>query len=234
MLTWKKKLRTASMIQADSNFIACWHGPDVYSLSLSTGKTIYIILISGGSDTHHILILSIIISSSGFGQPLESGSYKHLCQFSILNPFSLKFNNSLLVKCSLYRSGVAQNVGRGIALLFHDRGTRRGWVVSSTLRPHFTPGRDTVPALQEAVWPQGRSGRVENLIPTGIRSRTLQPVVIRYTDWATRPIISPNENHLSRHVSVFIALHFTRILKCSFPFGPLARVAHRLNEVSFY
>jgi len=30
------------------------------------------------------------------------------------------------VKCSRHRSGVAQRVGRGIALLFHDRGTRRG------------------------------------------------------------------------------------------------------------
>jgi len=30
-------------------------------------------------------------------------------------------------------------VGRGIALLFHDRGTRR---VSSTPWPHFTPRKD--------------------------------------------------------------------------------------------
>ena len=30
------------------------------------------------------------------------------------------------VKCSRDRPGVAQRVGRGIALLFHDRGTRRG------------------------------------------------------------------------------------------------------------
>ena len=30
------------------------------------------------------------------------------------------------VKCSRYRPGVAHRVGRGIALLFHDRGTRRG------------------------------------------------------------------------------------------------------------
>jgi hypothetical protein len=29
------------------------------------------------------------------------------------------------VKCSCYRPSVAQRVGRGIALLFHDRGTRR-------------------------------------------------------------------------------------------------------------
>ena len=43
-----------------------------------------------------------------------------------------------------------------IALLFHDRGTRRGWwVVSSTPRPHFTPGKDPVPTLQEARWAPG-------------------------------------------------------------------------------
>ena len=35
---------------------------------------------------------------------------------------------------------VAQMVGRGIALIVHDRDTRRRWVVSSTSRPHFTPG----------------------------------------------------------------------------------------------
>ena len=34
--------------------------------------------------------------------------------------------NKKKVKCSRYRSGVAQRVGKGIALLFHDRGTRRG------------------------------------------------------------------------------------------------------------
>jgi len=59
------------------------------------------------------------------------------------------------VKLSHYRPGVAQRVGRGIALLFHDRGTRRGRVVSSTPRPHFTPGKEPVPILQEAVWAPG-------------------------------------------------------------------------------
>ena len=51
--------------------------------------------------------------------------------------------------------GVAQRVGKGVALLFHDRGTRRGWVVSSTLQPHFTPGKDPLPILQEAEWAPG-------------------------------------------------------------------------------
>ena len=34
---------------------------------------------------------------------------------------------------------------------------------------------------------QGRSGRAKNLSPTGIQSRTVQPVVSHYTDWATGP-----------------------------------------------
>ena len=73
--------------------------------------------------------------------------------------------------CSRYRPGVAQRLGRGIALLFHDRGTRRGWVVSSMHRPHFNPGKDTVPILQEAgwapgsVWKGGKSRPHRNSIP---------------------------------------------------------------------
>ena len=46
-------------------------------------------------------------------------------------------------------------VGRGIALLFHDRGIRRGWVISSTPRPHFTLGKDLVPVLHKAGWAPG-------------------------------------------------------------------------------
>jgi len=37
--------------------------------------------------------------------------------------------------------------------------------------------------------PQGRSGRTENLVANGIWSRTVQPVVSRYTYWATRPTV---------------------------------------------
>jgi len=91
------------------------------------------------------------------------------------------------VKWSRYRPGVAQRVGRGIALLFHVRGTRRGeW---SAARPGRTlpSGKTRYPFYRRLGGPEGRSGRAENLVPTGIRSRTLQPIVSRYTDWATRP-----------------------------------------------
>ena len=90
---------------------------------------------------------------------------------------------------------MAQTVGRGTALFFHDRGTRRGWVVSSTPRPHFTPAKNRYPFYRRLDGSQGRSGRAENLAPTGIRSQTVQPVVSRYTDWATGPLYWQNTAH---------------------------------------
>ena len=68
------------------------------------------------------------------------------------------------VKWSRYGPGMAQRVGTGIALLFHDRGTRRGWVVSSMPRLHFTPRKDPAPIVQEAGWAPG-------LVWTGRKSR---------------------------------------------------------------
>ena len=103
------------------------------------------------------------------------------------------------VKVSRYRPGVAQRVGSGIALLFHDRGTRRGWVVSSTSRPHFTPGKDPVPIVHEAGWAPGMVWTPENLVHTGTRSRTVQPVVSRYTDWATGPKLEKERNEFKLH-----------------------------------
>ena len=59
----------------------------------------------------------------------------------------------------------------------------------SAARPGRTlpPGKTRYPLYRTLSGPQGRSGRAENLVTTGIRSRTFQLVVSRYTDWATRP-----------------------------------------------
>jgi len=91
----------------------------------------------------------LILSDSQRGQrESERGRCGYLQSYTQWKP-------SKKVKWSRYRSGVAQRVGRGIALLFHDRGTRRGWVVSSITRPHFTPGKDPVPIVQKAGWAPG-------------------------------------------------------------------------------
>ena len=61
----------------------------------------------------------------------------------------------------------------------------------SAARPCRTlpPGKTRYPLYRRVGGPQGRPGRAENLVPTEIRSRTVQPVVSRYTDYATRSTI---------------------------------------------
>ena len=58
----------------------------------------------------------------------------------------------------------------------------------SAARPGRTlpPEKTRYPFYRKLGGPQGQSGRALNLVPIGIRSRTFQPVVSRYTDWATR------------------------------------------------
>jgi len=120
--------------------------------------------------------------------------------------YKLKFK----VKWSRYRPGVAQRVGRGIALLFHSRGTRRGWVVSSTSRPHFTPGEDPVPILQEAgwapgpVWTGGKSHLHRDSIPARLaRSRSLYRLSYRaHIKWSAVHIIKQEKWYISLKIEM--------------------------------
>ena len=78
---------------------------------------------------------------------------------------------TLVQALSLSTGRTAHWRSRGIALLFLDHGTRRGWGVNATPRPLFTPGKDSVPIVQEAGWASGPVWTgAENLAPTGIRS----------------------------------------------------------------
>ena len=101
------------------------------------------------------------------------------------NPFRLRSSSIAFrvcgtgkVKCTLVqalwlRTGrTAHRGSTGIALPFLDHGTRRGWGVSVTPRPLFTPGKDPVSIVQEAGWALGPVWRgAVTLAPTGIRSQ---------------------------------------------------------------
>jgi hypothetical protein len=62
---------------------------------------------------------------------------------------------------------------------------------SASCPSHSLPlGKDPAPIVQEAGWAPGPVWTgAENLTPTGIDTRTVQPVASHYTDYATRPII---------------------------------------------
>ena len=82
----------------------------------------------------------------------------------------------------------AHRRSRGIPLPILEHGTRKGWGVSVTPRPLFTPGKDPVPIVQEVGWaPRAGLDRCEkSRPPPGFEPRTVQPVASRYTDSATR------------------------------------------------
>jgi hypothetical protein len=99
--------------------------------------------------------------SSDFASYFCPVSPQHLVQHQTLVP--------ILGSVPVTGPIVSQRVGRDIVLLFHDRGNRRGCLVSSTPRPYFTPGKDPVLIAQDGwasgpVWMGGKSR------PTGIRS----------------------------------------------------------------
>ena len=86
------------------------------------------------------------------------------------------------VKCTLVQAlrlctgRTAHRGSRGIAVPFHDHGTRRGRGVSFTPWPLFTPEKDTVPIVRDAVCAPGSIWTgAENLAPTGIRSPDRPP-----------------------------------------------------------
>jgi hypothetical protein len=121
-------------------------------------------------------------------QPLNFKSYP-------ITGLNRPLGSKSLVKCALVQAlrlctGLtAHRASREIALLFHDYSTRRGWEVSVTTRPLFTPRKDPVTIVQETGWAPGPVWTgAENLAPPpGFDSRTVQPAAIRYTDYAIRP-----------------------------------------------
>ena len=134
---------------------------------------------------------------------------------------------------ALYRPGVAQRVGRGITLLFHDRGTRRGWVVSSTPWPHFTPGKDPVPIVQEAgwapgpVWTGGKSRPHRGSIPNRpARSQSLHRLSYRVHNLGE--VIFQNKKCILNGVLLLVLLNF--LVSCI-----QSRLSRQLSKIlTFY
>ena len=150
---------------------------------------------------------------SNRGQPSVSGW--------VLEVKRVRLKYTLVQTLRLCTSRTAHRGIRGIALLFLDHGTRRGWGVSVTPRPLFTHGKDPVPIVQEGGWSLGPVWTgVENLAPTGIRSPTVQPVATRYTDYAIRPTFE---------VSLHCIAPATQILSCQFLYFPIT-LLKRLNS----
>ena len=126
--------------------------------------------------------------------------------------FRMEAGKKKRVKCTpvqaprLCTGRTAHRGSTGIALPFHDHGTRRGWGVSVTPQLLFTTGKDSVPIVQEA-----GSGQLRKILPqSGFNPRTVQPVASRYTDWAIRPTWRQEVPPKHGHFSIKLPLRHTR------------------------
>jgi len=77
------------------------------------------------------------------------------------------------------------------------------------------PGKTRYPFYRRLGKPQGRSRRAENLVCTGIRSRTVQSVASRYTDWATGPTVIELVTYYFRTKNMFPLLRDLNLRSCT-------------------
>jgi len=94
------------------------------------------------------------------------------------------------------------------------------------------PGKTLYPFYRRLGGPQGRSGWAENLVPTRIRSQTIQPIVSRYTDWATQPTNGKLTGRNQALVSVLIKLEHHAMTQWNEGKGPVFYNIWHYVEVS--
>ena len=114
-------------------------------------------------------LLDQSFSKFGIRRPINLRMMRHLW---VTNDVSKVKVMCTLVQALRFCTGrTAYRGSRSTALLFLDHEGRKGWGVSVTPRPLFTPGKNPVPIVQEAGWAPGPVWTgAENLTPTGIRS----------------------------------------------------------------
>jgi len=85
-----------------------------------------------------------------------------------------KVKGTLVQALRLCTGRTAHRGNKVINLLFLDHGIRRGWGVSVTPRPFFTPGKTRYPLYSRLGGSQGRSGQVRRISPpSGFDPRTV-------------------------------------------------------------
>jgi hypothetical protein len=155
----------------------------------------------------HVLSLSSMMRCWCTAQVRLEAVYKptHMCCIKYLEGWSKKKVKRTLVQALRLCTGrTAHRGSTGIALPFHDRGTRRGSGVSVTPQPLFTTGN--WPVTGGWVYPRAGLDRCGKSPPSpGFDLRTVQPVASRYTDWATGPTLGRLTTIIIKLVPVLLA-----------------------------
>ena len=122
-----------------------------------------------------------------FSAPVQTGPGAHPASYTFVK---VKVKCTLVQGLRLCTGRTAHRGSRGVALPFHDYGTRRDEGSASRPGRSLPPGKTRYPLYRRLGGPQGRSGQVRKISPpSGFDPRTVQPVASRYTDYATWPLL---------------------------------------------
>jgi hypothetical protein len=101
----------------------------------------------------------------------------------VMNSKKKKVQRTPVQALMLCTGCTAHRGSRGIALPFHDHGTRRGEGSASCPGRSLPPGKTRYPLYMRLGGPQGRFGQVRKVSQTSeFDPRTVQPVASQYTD----------------------------------------------------
>ena len=129
------------------------------------------------------------ISNFAFEELKLSRLHLQTAQLKIPDYQKVKVKCALVQALRLCTGRTTHRGSRGIAILFHDHGTRIREGSASRTGRSLPPEKTRYPLYRRLGGPQGRSGQVRKISPPpGFDPRTVQPVASRYTDWANRPI----------------------------------------------
>ena len=146
----------------------------------------------------------MLINSSwaSISQPCY-GLHQPLCRYGSSAPQVRKVNCTLVQALRHCTGRTARRGSRGIALPFHDHGTRRREDLASRPCRFLPPGKTRYPFYRRLGGPQGRSGQIRKISPPPeFDPRTVQPLASRYTDYATPPPPRLFCNFLQREMKI--------------------------------
>jgi hypothetical protein len=147
------------------------------------------------SSVHYINFTTAVIPHHMW-QSITHFSICNISNTHIHHTYLQNPNGSIICLCAYFRGKgkgkvhpitgpKAQRGTRGIALLIHDLGPGRGWVVSAMPRPLYPQERPSTHCTGGQVGPRAGQEHVQKICsPPGFDPQTVQPVASCYTDWA--------------------------------------------------
>ena len=181
---------------ASSAHVSSWQRQEQFYLFTHLCNGEYITLAFTILCTHHVVTSALLRAVVNWHKSEKLCLYDDSSIVSktyYVNSVKVKVKGTLVQALRLCTGRTARRGRRGIALPFHDHGTRREWGVS------------IIPLYRRLGGTQGRSGQVRKISPPlGFDPRTVQPIASRYTNYIIQPTCEQCTYHIFFYCDILV------------------------------